>query len=172
MTKYLHEMTSVVMEEIPDRVTLAVEISNCRGNCPGCHSPFLKKNIGQKLTPEIISDLVSDNFGVNCFLFLGEGRDPRDLLSLASHVRSLGLSPALYSGRKTVPVEFWQTFDYLKLGPYIEELGPLNTKTTNQRLYRVLSDDECGECITRGGRRFRDITSRFWHRGIDPSAQE
>ena len=39
-------MTSVVMEEIPDRVTLAVDISNCRGQCVGCHSPFLKEDIG------------------------------------------------------------------------------------------------------------------------------
>ena len=35
MIKYVKEMTSVVMEEIPDRVTLAVDISNCRGNCEG-----------------------------------------------------------------------------------------------------------------------------------------
>ena len=35
MLKYVPEMTSVVLEEIPDRLTLAVEVSNCRGNCPG-----------------------------------------------------------------------------------------------------------------------------------------
>lgn len=29
MIKYVPEMTSVVMEEIPDKVTLAVDISNC-----------------------------------------------------------------------------------------------------------------------------------------------
>ena len=41
-------------------------------------------------------------------------------------------------------------FDYIKLGPYIEEFGPLNSKTTNQRFYKV-SD---GELV--------DITSKFW----------
>ena len=76
MIKYVPEMTSVVLEEIPDRVTLAVDIANCRGNCVDCHSPFLKEDIGEELTPEIISQLVSDNFGIDCFLFLGEGRDP------------------------------------------------------------------------------------------------
>lgn len=30
MIKYVPEMTSVVLEEIPDRVTLAVDISNCK----------------------------------------------------------------------------------------------------------------------------------------------
>ena len=68
MIKYVPQLTSVVLEEIPDRVTLAVEISHCRGNCPGCHSPFLKEDIGEELTPAIIDALVRDNFGVDCFL--------------------------------------------------------------------------------------------------------
>ena len=69
MLKYVPEMTSVVIEEIPDKLTLAVEISNCQGNCIGCHSPFLKSDIGEELTPERVSALLADNFGVNCFLF-------------------------------------------------------------------------------------------------------
>ena len=44
-------MTSVVMEEIPDMVTLAVDISNCTGLCEGCHSPFLRKDVGVEVTP-------------------------------------------------------------------------------------------------------------------------
>ena len=97
MIKFVPEMTSVVMEEIPDRVTLAVDISNCRGNCIGCHSPFLKEDVGEELTADIIDGLVKENFGIDCFLFLGEGRDPDRLLELAAHVRSLGLVPALYT---------------------------------------------------------------------------
>ncbi len=149
-------MTSVVLEEIPDRVSLAVDISNCRGNCVGCHSPFLKKDIGRELTPEVVDRLVADNFGVNCFLFLGEGRDPEALLDLAAHVRSLGLEVAVYSGRDTVEDIFWNSFDYIKLGPYRPECGPLNNPSTNQRLYRV-----------RDGRP-TDITDRFWRRGLEP----
>ena len=143
-------MTSVVLEEIPDRVSLAVDISNCRGNCVGCHSPFLKKDIGVELTPEIIDALVADHFGVNCFLFLGEGRDVEALLDLAAHVRSLGLEVAVYSGRDVVEDIFWTHFDYIKLGPYKPECGPLNKTTTNQRLYQVIDG------------RPQDITSRFW----------
>ena len=95
-------MTSVVLEEIPDRVSLAVDISNCRGNCVGCHSPFLKKNIGRELTPEVIDRLVADNFGVNCFLFLGEGRDPEELLGwLEDHRPSF--EPVLSHGDFCLP---------------------------------------------------------------------
>lgn len=163
MIKYVPEMTSVVIEEIPDRVTLAVDISNCQGNCVGCHSPFLKTDVGVELTPEIIDRLVEDNFGVDCFLFLGEGNDRDALLRLARYVRSKGLAAALYSGRLAVEDGIFNDFDYVKVGPYIEAFGPLNSKTTNQRLYRVVHN---GLCYS-----LEDITSRFWHRGIDPNVK-
>ena len=166
-------MTSVVMEEIPDRVTLAVEISNCRGNCPGCHSPFLREDVGEVLTPEVVDRLVADNFGVNCFLFLGEGRDPETLLALAAHVRAKGLAVALYSGREDVEDAVWAAFDYVKVGPYRADCGPLNSPATNQRLYQAVTDGSdvpSATVIVRAGRSFADITARFWRRGIhDPA---
>ena len=145
-------MTSVVLEEIPDRVSLAVEISNCRGNCVGCHSPFLKKDIGEELTPAVIDALVAGNFGVDCFLFLGEGNDAASLLALAAHIRTFhpALALALYSGREDVEPEIWEAFDYVKVGPYLAECGPLNERTTNQRMYYHR----------------QDITPRFWRKGI------
>ena len=42
--KYVNE--SVVFAEIPDEVTLAINISNCPCRCPGCHSKFLWGDIG------------------------------------------------------------------------------------------------------------------------------
>ena len=155
MIKYVPELTDVVLEEIPDKVTLAVEISNCRGSCIGCHSPFLKQDIGVELTPEAVDRMIADNYGINCFLLLGEGKDPEALLRIAEHLRvhHPQLERAVYSGRPEVEPEIYAAFDYVKVGPYIAELGPLNERTTNQRLYHH------GE----------DITFRFWHKGIDPN---
>ena len=161
MIKYLPEMTSVVLEEIPDRVTLAVEITGCRGCCEGCHSPFLREDIGTPLTESAIDALVQDNFGVDCFLFLGEGPDPLELVPLAAYVRALGLKAALYSGRDEVEDALWEAFDYVKTGPYIPAKGPLDRPSTNQRLYR--RDGGTGRAA------FTDITARFWRRGIDPN---
>ena len=200
MIKYVPKMTSVVLEEIPDRVSLAVDISNCRGNCVGCHSPFLKLDIGEELTPAIVDALIADNFGVNCFLFLGEGRDPEALLALAAHIRSAhpAMEIALYSGREEVEPAIWDAFDYVKVGPYRPECGPLNERTTNQRLYHVrrtvagMADDaSChprrakGPAVSHKGNPVRalpvrkplsaipscaeDITWRFWRKGIDPN---
>lgn len=164
MIKYVPEMTSVVMEEIPDMVTLAVDISNCTGLCEGCHSPFLRKDVGVELTPAVIDKLLADNFGVNCFLFLGEGNDREALMSVASYIRTAypAVSLAIYSGRENVEDDIYALFDYVKVGPYRPDCGPLNAPTTNQRLYRVSHHDDMGQC------RFtlQDITSRFWHRHI------
>ena len=35
MIKYLPDRVSIVLEEIPDRVSVAVDITNCPENCPG-----------------------------------------------------------------------------------------------------------------------------------------
>ena len=150
MIKYLPGLTDVVLEEIPDKVTLAVEITNCQGSCPGCHSPFLRRDIGEELTEAALDRLIGDNFGVNCLLFLGEGNDRDALLRLSAHVRRNwpDVELALYSGRETVEDELKEAFDYIKIGPYIEDLGPLNENTTNQRLYH----------------RGEDITPRFWRK--------
>lgn len=150
MIKYIPELTDVVLEEVPDRVTLAVEIPNCQGSCPGCHSSFLKLDLGKELTAAEADRLVEDNFGVNCFLFLGEGNDHEALMELAAHLRAThpDLELALYSGRQEVEEEIYEAFDFVKVGPYVEALGPLNEASTNQRMYYHRED----------------ITSRFWHK--------
>lgn len=132
-------MTSVVFEEIPCKVSLAVAISECRGKCIGCHSPCLRQSIGEELTFSVAESLLDDNFGVDCFLFLGEGNDRKTLLDLAKSIKvsKKDISLALYSGRKEVGDEYYGCFDYIKIGPYHPEYGPLNSKTTNQRLYKI-----------------------------------
>ena len=150
MIKYVPEDTSVVFSEIPDEITLAINISNCPGSCPGCHSPYLQEDTGEELTAEILGELVKKNSGVSCLAFMGEGKDKDALLSLAECAKALGIKVALYSGRTEVEEDYDPYFDYIKVGPYIEHLGPLNSTTTNQVLYQIVD-----------GKRF-DITYKFW----------
>jgi hypothetical protein len=49
--------------------------------------------------------------------------------------------------------DFYEVFDYIKVGEYKEEYGPLNKETTNQRLYEITSNNVI------------DITSKFWNKG-------
>ena len=161
MIKYIPQATSVVLEEIPGKVSLAVDVSNCPMRCPGCHSPFLQTDTGEELTTEVIEALLADNFGVNCFLFFGEGQDDESFLDLAWYLRDNhpDVEIALYSGRKEVPNSYWRVFNYIKLGPYIAKLGPLNHRTTNQRLYKI------------EGPVRKDITHLIWERGVDPNVK-
>lgn len=144
----------IVFEEIPDRVSLAVNITNCQNNCIGCHSPELRLNNGEELTEGMVDKLIKENYGIDCFLFMGEGKDRERLLELAKYIKhNYNLKVAIYSGRNNVEFDFYEVFDYIKVGEYKEEFGPLNRETTNQRLYEITSNNVI------------DITSKFWKNG-------
>lgn len=149
MLKYVD--VKVVFAEVPDEVTLAVNISNCPCHCKGCHSSYLAEDIGKPLNWDSLNALIYINTGISCVAFMGGDNDPKVVNRLAGKVKSLGLKTAWYSGRqelsKDVNLEY---FDYIKLGPYMEEFGPLNSRTTNQRMYKV---HDC---------ELEDITSKFW----------
>lgn len=163
MIKYMPETVSVVFEEVPDEVSLAIEITNCPGHCVGCHSPWLRDDIGEELTVEKLRELIDRNKGITCVCFMGEGKDPEALKKLAYSIKLRSDYPykvALYSGRSVVEKDYDQYFDYLKIGPFIEECGPLNKETTNQRLYEIerkFGTDFAVEETVR-----HDITYKFW----------
>lgn len=148
MIRYILNDLSIVFSEIPDEITLAINISNCQNHCINCHSPYLRLNIGDELTEEVLHDLITNNNGISCVCFMGEGNDAPALKNLAQYIRRefSNLKIALYSGRVAVEDDIYDYFDYVKVGPYIESLGPLNSKTTNQRLYKNKED----------------ITYKFW----------
>ena len=153
MLKYVN--TDVVFQEIPDEVTLAVNISNCPCHCPGCHSHYLWEDIGLPLDTDAIDTFVSQ-YGkdITCLAFMGGDCDPKGVNMLAQYIHEEHpqYKVGWYSGRVRIPPLVNKTdFDYIKVGPYIRHLGPLGKPTTNQRLYR---QDEDGS--------FEDITYRFW----------
>ena len=137
--------TMVVFREVPDEVTLAINISNCPVKCPGCHSSYLAQDIGEVLDNESLAMLVKRNPGISCVSFMGGDAEPAMVRELA-----LGLkkdNPALktcwYSGRDRDHAKpMLDAFDFVKVGPYIEELGPLDSLTTNQRFYCVKHGSE------------------------------
>ena len=133
MLKYVN--TDVVFQEIPDEVTLAINISNCPCHCPGCHSRYLWEDIGLSLDTEAIDAFIT-KYGksITCLAFMGGDSDPKAINLLAQYIH------------EKYP-------DYIKIGPYIRHLGPLGNPTTNQRMYR---QNDTGT--------FDDITERFWRK--------
>ncbi len=154
--KYVN--TGVVFQEIPDEVTLSINISNCPCHCLGCHSQYLWEDIGEPLNAMSLDVMLKD-YGqdITCVAFMGGDATPEKVDSLAGWMRSAypELKTAWYSGRAVLSDKIHlRNFDYIKLGPYIEAKGPLNKPTTNQILYRVdpKADNGIGE----------NITNKFW----------
>lgn len=151
MLKYVD--AKVVFAEVPDEVTLAINISNCPCQCKGCHSSYLAQDIGTELTFNEVRKLIKKNSGISCIAIMGGDAEPDKINTLASfiinHYNSIKV--AWYSGRQELSnsIDLFN-FDYIKLGPYKEEFGPLNSRTTNQRFYKV------------NGKELEDITSKFW----------
>lgn len=153
MLKYIN--TLVTFSEVPDEISLCVEISNCPCHCKNCHSSYLAEDIGEELNIDSLHDLISNNKGITCVSFMGGDSNPKEIDYLASIVKEYyNLKTAWYSGVQALSKDVdLKNFDAIKLGPYIEELGPLNSKTTNQRFYKVVD----GKLV--------DITYKFWKDG-------
>lgn len=135
----------IVFQEIPDEVSLAVNITNCPNRCPGCHSSHLWEDIGESLTVSRIDRWMKDYASlVTCVCFMGGDGQTEELLQLARHIRQCyHVKTAWYSGRQEIPPQAARSlFNYIKVGPYIREKGGLKAPGTNQRLYEV--DTESG----------------------------
>ena len=151
MLKYVD--TKVVFAEVPDEITLAINISGCPCNCKGCHSSYLAEDMGEPLDLQHLTNLIDSNKGITCVGLMGGDANPSEVDDIAQDIKEYypELKVGWYSGRQELSKDIeLSNFDFIKLGPYKEEFGPLNSKTTNQRFYKV------------NGKELVDITSRFW----------
>ena len=150
MLKYLN--TQVTFSEVPDEITLCINITGCKIGCKNCHSSYLAEDIGEELNSFSLKELISNNKGITCISFMGGDSSPSKIDALAQWVKiNYPIKTAWYSGRQELSKDInLNNFNFIKLGPYIEDLGPLNSKTTNQRFYKV----EEGKLV--------DITNLFW----------
>lgn len=149
--------TLVGFREIPDEITLCINISNCPCHCIGCHSAYLAQDIGYDLTKVVIDYMIKSNNGISCFCFMGGDADPRLINTFAKHIKTMqpNLKVGWYSGRDKLSDEIdINNFDYIKIGHYDENYGPLDNPKTNQHLYQVENQE------------LKDITSKFWKKKI------
>ena len=151
MLKYYNY--DIVFQEIPDEVTLAVNLTGCPVHCPGCHSPHLWEDIGEPLDEAVLRKMYADYPDeVTCICLMGGDGDPAAVKQLCSYIKEeMHLRSAWWSGRDDLPsADALDAFDYIKTGPYVASLGGLKSRTTNQHLYQVQAGS------------LEDITFRFW----------
>lgn len=156
MIKYVNSM--VTFSEFPNEISLCINISQCPCHCPGCHSSYLAEDIGEPLGELTLHKLITENKGITCVGFMGGDIEPKSVNALAQYIKTeYNLKVGWYSGRNHLAPEIdLQYFDYVKLGPYVEERGGLDNPNTNQVMLEI--DNTCGRPIT------KDITSYFWRK--------
>ncbi len=130
---YCYEF-DVVFQEVPGEISLCFSISGCPLQCPGCHSPFLwKKHSGERLTFDSYKKILYQYYGfATCVLFMGGEWHSDELIARLKWAKKMGYKTCLYTGENEVAPEIVNQLTYIKTGPWVQELGGLNSPHTNQ----------------------------------------
>lgn len=137
---------AIVLEEVPNEISLAFNISGCPHHCDGCHSQNLWEYKGNLLSEDIIPIIELYKDYISCVCFMGGDQNIEELKTLCSIVKQkYQLKICIYSGEDKLDI-FQEiihdnNLDYLKLGRYIKEKGGLNKSTTNQIMYKIQKDN-------------------------------
>lgn len=132
---------AIVLEEVPDEISIAFNISGCEHKCVGCHSKYLWEYYGRFVKEDIIDIIKKYNGFVTCVCFLGGDQNIEELTELCKISKEYNLKTCIYSGEDSKD-KFNNLIrngliDYLKIGSYKEELGALNKSGTNQIMYKI-----------------------------------
>lgn len=145
---------SIVFQEVPNEISLAINITECPHHCPGCHSFYLSESFGNYIDDDLSYLIDRYKNYITCVCFMGGDQHMEDLKENLIYVKALGLKTCVYSG-SDVEEDFDSLLphlDYLKIGPYIEGRGGLSSPTTNQVFYKITNGQK------------EDITNVFWRK--------
>ena len=96
------------------------------------------------MTEDFLSALIGKySAAITCFCFMGGDAEPSEIERLAKWIKVQypHMKTAWYSGAENIPAGFdIAALDFIKIGPYIQELGGLKSPKTNQALYRIGPD--------------------------------
>lgn len=100
MIKYVSY--AITFAEIPNEVSLTIQLSNCPFRCDGCHSPELQQDIGEDLERDLPLLLEQYADRITCVCFMGDGPKGQywQLRKIAELAHDKGLKTAQYSGYK------------------------------------------------------------------------
>lgn len=153
---------AVVFQEVPNEVSLAINITGCPHRCKGCHSPHLWEDTGNSMLADLPYLLDKYSGLITCVCFMGGDHCPDELKTGCKLAHENGLKTCLYTGIESISdvesLNLADYFDYIKVGSYDELKGGLTSKTTNQRFYVNNMDGTPYQYI--------DITYKFWRQNV------
>lgn len=149
------DRSTVCLAEVPGEISLSIVLAGCSHVCSNCHSPeYRDKDAGEPLDLSSYKELLLKyKRKCSCVVFFNGEYDSECLSRMAWAARLLGYKAALYSGFdfEELPEDLTREFTYIKTGMYREELGGLDSRTTNQRMLRREADGS-----------WTNITNEYW----------
>lgn len=140
--------------EVPGETCLNLHIAECQNRCCGCFSKELWESTNEPLFDCCIKLTIAYLKQISCVCFLGEGKNEDEEHSEFHHLcnilHRLHLKTCLYSGRDCTIEGWMDCFDYIKVGSYNPDRGPISCSSTNQRIFRKTDNG------------YQDITSLLW----------
>lgn len=159
MLKYTE--TQVTFSEVPDEISLCINLSGCPYKCEGCHSSYLQEDVGEILNESTLKKLIENNEGITCISFMGGDANPKDVLKLLAWIKeNYSFKTCWYRGSNLFDMQQndFKNLDFIKTGVYKKTLGGLNNPNTNQRFYKIeYANDSIEPYYT-----CNDITYKFW----------
>ena len=135
-----YSSVEVVFQEVPGEISICFTITGCELFCKGCHSPNLwKKGSGQKLTDELyVKILEKYKEFATCVLFMGGEWYEEELCKKLKTAKEKGYKTCLYTGLTNISSsKIKNLLTWLKTGAWVQKLGGLESKTTNQQFIEV-----------------------------------
>ena len=176
MLKLPVNQVTVSLNEVPDKVSCVVELGGCLRACKGCHSPNLQGTFTKpKMYLSDLEEFVDNQIEKGCDAICIMGGDcscEMTLDELKAVVNTLAtIAPVcLYSSNPNAePFEEMQ-LKWLKVGPYIESKGGLETPGTNQMLLEITRSNRVDIIDTFHHEvteelAYKDITNKLQKRG-------
>lgn len=114
----------ITFTEIPDEISLCLNISNCKCNCTSCSEAWLREDVGIELTSEVLQRYIDNNPNITCICLMGGDSDHDDCIRVCKYIHEhSNLKTAMYSGREFINLDLAQHLDYYKIGRWIMPIG-------------------------------------------------
>ena len=147
------DRSTVCLAEVPGEISLSIVLAGCSHKCCNCHSEEYQdiKNGAAFDWEQYGGLLLKYRDKCSCIVFFNGEYDAQLLIRLSWLARMMSYKTALYSGfeMEQLSEELKKEFSYIKVGSYREELGGLDSPTTNQRMLKKVDGE------------FVDITEEF-----------
>lgn len=142
MNKLKYLGYSIVFQEVPNEVTLAINISGCPHKCEGCHSKYLWEYSGNYISDDLVELIEKYKGLITCVCFMGGDQNLPEVIQCFQIIKSYGLKTCLYSGADMIPLTLpLELFDYIKIGHYDSKRGGLDNPETNQNFIHFHLDE-------------------------------